>query len=174
MLEKTMMGKSTRLGIASVMLHEALHAELLRAIYAQDETVDILGMSTFDLIWLASNLQEGLDIDAFSSTPDANNPLVHHLAMITSFRNVIKTGLYKFVGIKDLNTEDVDEAYYQDNIFMYETIEALSWGGLMGEAKSYGYVGEDGLMNLLEFYETFPEAINIQIKTGHDGEECGN
>ncbi|MGB0521422.1 MAG: hypothetical protein ACPGJS_00610 [Flammeovirgaceae bacterium] len=96
--------------VAAVILHEVIHAEIMRALEELNDPVDILNTGFWDLLTLFSDY-------ALDEQESPFTPFGQHAIMIERYRGVIKTGLFEFTG------EDPDK--YNSEI------EALSWGGLI-------------------------------------------
>jgi len=148
-ISSNMLGNSDPRAIAAVLLHEMIHAEILRALYENDNTVDLMNTSFWDLVTLFSDYQADEQTNPF-------HPLAHHAIMIERYQKLIRAGLFDFTG--------------QDPNQYNSTLEALSWGGLLTTVElvdrdlerggfGIGIIGDEGVdgalisLSQIDFYK---------------------
>lgn len=85
-----MLGNSETKIIVAVILHEVIHAEIIRTLEELNDPVDILNTGFWDLLILFSD-------DAIDGQ-DHLIPFGQHAIMIVRYRGVIKAGLFEFTG----------------------------------------------------------------------------
>ena len=131
-IDKDVLGSSDHLAIAAIIIHEAIHAEMLRAIANHSNTVPVLGTSIVDLL---------KDLATYENVP--------HAVMVLRYREVIKQGLYEYLEISE-----------GDNDYYDYVVEALSWGGLLPTVKALDLVGDDP-DDLLDFQQWFDYMFSL-------------